>query len=311
LDESRRALQVDQPWPRLDRYVSELSLVASRSQAQRLIRDGSITVNGLITKPGTPLNAGDVVEIVGMGTQTVAEAATTTNPPAFRLLYEDADLLVLDKPAGLAVHGAPGIRVPTLVDQLLAHRPDLGQAGMDPIRPGIVHRLDRDTTGVLVVAANAKTLAALQAQFKARSVDKRYQALLAGHLTPEIGAIEAPIGRHPADRKRMAVLANGGRYARTEYQMIAYLGADSWVEARLMTGRTHQLRVHFGAIGYPILGDATYGGSAARRAPRQMLHAWRLTLVHPTLGSTIEFEAELPDDMQRVIERLKGRVSQD
>lgn len=302
---TRREIEVtpDDDVVRLDRFLADRFADLSRSYVQRLLRAGDVLVNGAPARASYLPQPGDVV--------TVVVTPRDEGPPAaeampLSILYEDEHVLVVDKPAGLVVHPAPGHPSGTLVNALLGHRPDIVAADLDPSRPGIVHRIDRDTSGLLVVAADRDAQRALQAAFKSRAVDKVYLALLHGSLEPERGAIEAPIGRDPDHRQRMAVLAEGGRHARTEYRVREYLAEYSYVEARLLTGRTHQLRVHFAAVGHPVAGDRTYG---RRRRPaglgRQFLHAWRLALEHPATGERMEFESDLPDDLASFLLRLR------
>jgi 23S rRNA pseudouridine1911/1915/1917 synthase len=298
------AWSVQKPAPRLDRHVAERCPELSRSRARRLIDAGAILVNDAPAKAAQHLLPGDRV-LVEMPTD---EEPLLPAPEAMPLtiLYEDAHLLAVDKPAGLVVHPAPGHRRHTLVNALLAHRPDLVAADLDPQRPGIVHRLDRDTSGVLLVAGHREAQIRLQAQFKAREVDKRYLALVYGRPEPREAAIEAPIGRDPTHRRRMAVLESGGRYARTEFSVCEALYDAALLEVRLITGRTHQVRVHLAAIGHPVVGDRIYGPERQRiPAPRQCLHAWRVSLDHPMTGEALEITSPLPADLNQVIERLR------
>jgi 23S rRNA pseudouridine1911/1915/1917 synthase len=208
---------------------------------------------------------------------------------------------VVDKPAGLTVHPAPGHPGHTLVNALLAHFPHLADVG-DALRPGIVHRLDRDTSGLMLVAKNSKAQDNLAGQFKSHLVTKAYIALVRGRLTPENGVIEAAIGRHPRNRKKMAVV-EGGREASTEYKVINYIGGYSLLEVRPKTGRTHQIRVHLSAIGFPVVGDKVYGV----RSPflsRQFLHASLLGFSLPSTGKYVEFKSELPADLEQALEDL-------
>jgi len=205
---------------------------------------------------------------------------------------------VIDKPAGLAVHPAPGHPGHTLVNAVLFHFPHLADIG-DSLRPGIVHRLDKDTSGLMLVAKNRIAQANLINQFKARSVSKAYLALVKGHLTPERGVIEAEIGRDPRNRKRMAVVS-GGREARTEYQVVQYTGDYTLLEIRPETGRTHQIRVHLVAIGYPVVGDSVYGVKSPHLS-RQFLHACRLGFKLPSIGEYAEFTSQLPPDLQQAL----------
>ncbi len=293
---------------RLDKYVAERMPDLSRSRVQRLIESGDIRVNGEVKKASSSVAVGDLIRV---HIPPEEPDLPTAEEIPLDVIYEDEDLLVVNKPPGLVVHPAPGHPSGTLVNALLAHRLDIARADANPQRPGIVHRLDADTSGLLVVAANQETQSALQAQFKAREVEKVYLALLHGHLTPAHAAIEAPIARDPHHRKRMGVV-HGGRYARTEYRVREHLGDFTLVEAKLITGRTHQLRVHFVSIGHPIVGDEKYGRRREEiRAPRQLLHAQRLTFTHPRTGERVTFEAELPSDFRRVLASLRAEDAGD
>jgi 23S rRNA pseudouridine1911/1915/1917 synthase len=217
------------------------------------------------------------------------------------ILYEDDDLLVIDKPAGLTTHPAPGHYAHTLVNAILSRLTDLTDNG-DSLRPGIVHRLDKDTSGVMVVAKNRVAQANLVNQFKARSVVKAYLVLVKGHLSPEYGIIEAAIGRDPGNRKRMAVVA-GGRESRTQYNVVRYIGDCTLLEVKPETGRTHQIRVHLSAIGYPVVGDAVYGVRSAYLS-RQFIHACRLGFKLPSSGEYVEFNSALPPDLEQALENI-------
>ncbi len=298
-------LQVTEPEDRLDRFITRQHPELSRSAVQRFIREGQITVNGVPTKASYLPVPGDTVEVCLPAEPAMLPEAEDL---PLRIVYEDEYLLVINKPAGLVVHPGPGHAGGTLVNALLAHRPDLARADLDAQRPGIVHRLDRDTSGLLLVAAQREAQQALQAQFRAHTVDKIYLALLQGHLAPIDGAIEAPLGRDPQDRTRMKVVAEGGRYARTEYHVREYLPESTYLEARPLTGRTHQLRVHFSSIGHPVVGDQVYGRRREpMNVPRQFLHAWRLGFVHPFTGDRLAFTAELPADLAAILSMLRAR----
>jgi len=256
-----------EPEERLDRYVAEKCPELSRTQAQGLITNGLVTVNDHPAKARLKLDIGDRIKI------TMPSPPGPLLPEAIPLdiLYQDDDLLVIDKPVGLTVHPAPGHQSHTLVNAILAYVPDLPES--DSLRPGIVHRLDKDASGVMVVAKNSQTQLDLIGQFKARSVTKAYLVLVRGQLTPDNGVIEAPIGRDPRNRKRMAVVADGeGREARTHYHVIRHLEGYTLLEVRMETGRTHQIRVHLSAIGYPVVGDGVYG-TKSDTLPRLFLHA--------------------------------------
>jgi 23S rRNA pseudouridine1911/1915/1917 synthase len=208
---------------------------------------------------------------------------------------------VVDKPAGLAVHPAPGHPSHTLANAVLNYLPALAESG-DSLRPGIVHRLDKDTSGLLVVAKNPAAQANLSNQFKSREVSKSYLVLVKGRLTPQTGIIEAAIGRDPRNRQRMAVVSRG-REARTEYRVVKYVGGCSLLEIRPETGRTHQIRVHLAAIGFPVMGDAAYGVTSPH-LPRQFLHASRLGFKLPSTGRYVEFESPLPPDLEQALKEI-------
>lgn len=217
--------------------------------------------------------------------------------PAPRLVHLDEALAVVDKPAGLVVHPAPSHRGPTLVSELA----EILGGGGDPARPGIVHRLDKGTSGLLVVARGDAAHAALQEQIRERAVERRYLALAAGRLASRTGTIDAPIGRAARQRHRMAVSGAASRQARTHFEVLELLPRESYLEARLETGRTHQIRAHFAAIGHPLSGDATYGGGARYGLRRQFLHAHRLTFTHPESGERLEFSSALPADLEAAL----------
>jgi len=298
-------LRVEEAAERLDRYLAERLPELSRSQVQRLIREGAVLVNGEPSRASHIPAPGDLIRVEAPDPQI-----TTPAPEAIPLtvVYEDAYLLVLDKPPGLVVHPASGHHSGTVVNALLAHRPDIAAADLDPQRPGIVHRLDRDTSGLLVVATTREVQAALQAACRGREVEKEYVALVHGRVEPEAAAIEAPIGRDPHNRQRMAVVPEGGRYALTRYQVLEYLPDSTLLTLRPATGRTHQIRVHLASIGHPVVGDRTYGPRRGQpQAPRQLLHASALRFTHPVTQQPVVIESPLPPDLQRVLERLRAR----
>jgi len=282
---------------RLDRYLTERGSWGSRSRVQRLIGDGLVRVDGRLAKAGAILRAGQTIEV-----RVVAAplpAGVEAEPIPLDVLYEDASLLVINKPPGLVVHPAPGHWRGTLVSALLYHWAG-PRADLDPLRPGIVHRLDKDTSGVLLIAKDAATLAALGAQFRRREVDKQYLAFVWGQLRKQSGTIAAPIGRNPVHRKRMAV-RRGGREAVTAFEVAERLEGVTLVRLFPKTGRTHQLRVHLAAIGHGIVGDAVYGRGRTRGGSvlieRQALHAERITFRHPRTGERLSFVAPLPEDL--------------
>jgi len=288
----------DKQGARLDKYVVDKRPELSRTQAQKLIGSGYITVNRRVAKAGLKLDIGDRVNIIIPSTPP-----SPLSPEAIPLdiIYEDDDLLVVDKPAGLAVHPAPGHPSHTLVNAILSHLPSLAETS-GSLRPGIVHRLDKDASGVMLVAKNNAAQLNLISQFKARSVVKAYLVLVKGHLTPESGVIEAPIGRDPRNRKRMAVVAEG-REARTQYHVIKYIGNYTLLEVKTETGRTHQIRVHLSAIGYPVVGDPVYGVKSAFLS-RQFIHACRLGFHLPFTGEYVEFTSELPPDLAQALKAI-------
>jgi 23S rRNA pseudouridine1911/1915/1917 synthase len=291
-------LIADEAGERLDKYLGQ-RLELSRTHIQKLIADGFVTVNDQTAKAGLKLNIGDRLRVV---LPPPPPSPLTPEAMPLNIIYEDDDLLVIDKPPGLTVHPAPGHPAHTLVNAILSRFPRLA-ALSDSLRPGIVHRLDRDTSGVMVVAKNSSAQAKLMEQFRARSVAKAYLVLVKGHLTPENGVIEAPIGRDPRDRKKMAVVVKG-REARTEYRVKKYIGDYTLLEVMPETGRTHQIRVHFAAIGYPVVGDRVYGVKSPFLS-RQFLHASRLGLKLPATGRYKEFKSELAPDLAQALRDIE------
>jgi 23S rRNA pseudouridine1911/1915/1917 synthase len=312
-----RSFVVEVAGARLDQLVSQHYDDLSRTTVQRLLREGRVLVNGASAKPSYRAEPGDTISLE---VPTAEQRELTAERLPLEIIYEDAHLLVINKAAGVVVHPAPGHNGGTLVNALLAHRPDVVAADADPTQPGVVHRLDRDTSGLLLMACTRAAQDGLRAQFKARTVDKRYLTLVWGRPQPDHAAVEAPIGRDPANRLRRAVLpeADGGRYALSEYTVLEALPEDlTLLEVRLHTGRTHQIRVHLASIGFPVAGDAVYGrrrggrlslpGLGGRQAlPRQMLHAWRLSLAHPITGAPLSFEAPVPSDFERLLTALRA-----
>ena len=282
---------------RLDRYLAALGKWGSRSQVQKLIAAGAVRVAGHTAKAGTIVHGGQAIEIEPV--PLPVSAGVEPEPIALDVLYEDQHLLVINKPPGLVVHPAPGNWHGTLVNALLHHWHG-PRAGLDPARPGIVHRLDKDTSGVLVIAKDAQTLAALGTQFRRREVEKQYVAFVWGRLRTQRGTIREPIGRNPAHRTRMAV-RRGGREALTAFEVIERFDGVTMLRLFPHTGRTHQLRVHLAAIGHPILGDAVYGRARARQGEaliqRQALHAEQIVFRHPATGERMRVAAPLPPDL--------------
>ncbi len=289
---------VDDAGLRLDRFVASKCPEISRTFARKLIDEGHVTVNSRVVRAGLKLGIGDTVNIT---VPPLPPLRPLPEDVPLRIIYEADDLVVVDKPAGLTVHPAPGHLDHTLVNALLHLYPHLADSG-DSLRPGIVHRLDKDTSGLMLIARTEDARADLIAQFKNRTVHKTYQALVKGRLTPESGVIEAPLGRDPRNRKRMAVLTEG-REARSEYRVVKYIGNCTLLEVVPQTGRTHQIRVHLSAIGYPVMGDAVYGVKSPHLS-RQFLHACRLGFRLPATGKYVEFTSELPPDLTQALEAL-------
>jgi len=292
-------LVADVAGERLDVFVARKLPEITRSRAQRLIDDGFVDVAGQRAKASLRLEAGQHVRVV---VPPAAEAAATPEPITLDVIYEDADLLAVNKPAGMTVHPAPGHPASTLVNAILAHCGDLSGVG-GVLRPGIVHRLDRDTSGVILVAKNDAAHNALARQLKDRTVEKVYVALVEGTPDPVEGLIDAPIARDPRNRQRMAIVESG-REAVTAYRVVERLRGASLLEARPKTGRTHQIRVHLAAIGHPIVGDRLYG-RASELVGRQFLHALRITFEHPRTGERMSLEAPLADDLSTALARLR------
>lgn len=289
----------EEPGIRLDKYINLKYADISRTRAQRLISDGNVKVNGQTVKSSLKLQPGDKIDINPPPSPPIPLFIKPESIP-LKIMYEDNDLIVVDKPAGLTVHPAPGHYDHTLVNAVLAYAPEI--EGGDAYRPGIVHRLDKDTSGLIIVAKNERAHMKLAEQFKNRTVTKVYQALVKGRLSPAEGAIEAAIGRHPRSRQKMAVTARG-RAARTDYKVIRYNNNYSLLEIRPKTGRTHQIRVHLAAIGFPVVGDSLYGVKSEYLS-RQFLHACRLGFSLPSTGEHVEFESPLPPDLTQALDEI-------
>ncbi len=284
---------------RLDRYLAAQDLGLSRARLQGLIREGYVTLNGGKAKASAMVKAGDRVGVRIPPPQPLG--LVPENIP-LDIVYEDAHLAVVDKPAGLTVHPAPGHASGTLVNALLARYPDLPGIGGRQ-RPGIVHRLDKDTSGLMVVAKTESAHHHLSEQIQERRIRKGYTALAGGVVTDDEGMIDAPIGRDIRHRKRMAVVA-GGRPSQTRYQVVRRTGKATLVEVFPATGRTHQIRVHFASLGHPLVGDALYGGRTDV-LDRQFLHAHLLGFEHPQSGKKVEFRSSLPGDLREALKFLE------
>ena len=305
---------------RVDRFLAEQELGCSRSYLQKLMARGHITINGVQTKSSYAIRPGDRI-LVRLPEPAILRIDPEDIPLEF--LFEDEHLLVVNKPPGMVVHPAAGHRSSTLVHALLHHCKNLSGIG-GVLKPGIVHRLDKDTSGLLVVAKDDATHRDLARQIEERTIARRYLALVWGKPRTREGRIVAPIGRHPSDRKKMAVTdEHRGRVAATHYRLMEQFDFLSMLALRLETGRTHQIRVHMSHIGHPVLGDPQYGGrekrlkgiapefrikarSLLKQMPRQALHAATLDFVHPKTGAPMEFSAEMPEDMKRLLDVVSG-----
>ena len=299
------SFRIEQRVPRLDAYLAAAHPAISRSRWKQLIEAGHVLLNGVaVRKSNTALSSGSELRCDLPEPEPVGLVATDI---PLDILYEDADLIALNKPAGLVVHPAPGHAADTLVNALLHHCSDLQGIGGE-LRPGIVHRLDKDTSGVLVVAKNEAAVAALVAQFSSHSVQKEYLALVWGAPKKPTGTVDLPVGRHPVHRQKMAVTEKG-RAAVTHYETLAAGPLASLLRVRIETGRTHQIRVHLAHLGHPVVGDSTYGRArqglpAELNVSRQMLHAHVLKIAHPRNGRLLVFTAPPPPDFlaaQRIL----------
>lgn len=315
----RRQIIVDAATGRLDAFLAEQLPDLSRSRVEQLLAAGRIVVNGVIPRKSYRPAAGDVIEIE---IPAAAPTHVAAEPIPLEIVYEDTDLLVIDKPAGLVVHPAPGHRTGTLVNALLHHVGDLSGIG-GVLRPGIVHRLDRDTSGLMAVAKNDMTHRALSTALKQREVRRIYTVAAWGHLRADTMAVAAPVGRSHTDRKRMAVRPDG-RPALTRLERLERWPAADLLRAELETGRTHQIRVHLAHIGHPVVGDSTYGARAlrgisgpdrqwavqlAKRVSRQFLHAAALRFSHPRTGAPLQFESPLPQDLEAAVEWVRSAAA--
>jgi 23S rRNA pseudouridine1911/1915/1917 synthase len=283
---------------RLDVFLGRRAEVGSRSRAAALIKAGAVLVDGAPALKSRPLTAGQTVTV---DIPSASASPLTPEPIPVPVVFEDDWLLVVDKPAGMAVHPSRGHSAGTLVHALLGH----GLAGGEEYRPGVVHRLDKDTSGLLVVAKNEEVHRALVGLMRRRAVDRRYLALVHAGFRAASGTIEAPVGRDPGRRKTMTVGGVGAREARTHFVVVERLNAFTLVEARLETGRTHQIRVHFLAIGHPVAGDPLYGRRDPLGLGRQFLHSHRLAFVHPVTGEHLEFESPLPEALVAALRGLR------
>lgn len=310
-DARAHRVPVDARGERLDQHLAKVFSDLTRARIKDLIDSGLVRVDAGASKPSRRLKGGELVELEVPPARPVAAVAQDL---PLTVMYQDADVVVLDKPAGMVVHPAAGHAERTLVNALLHHIADLTGVGGE-LRPGIVHRLDKNTSGCMVVAKSSSALAALQQQFKSRSVKKTYLALVHGHPPPR-ASLETLFGRHPRHRKRFTSRVSEGKRAVTEFEVRERFDGASLLQVDIQTGRTHQIRVHLAESGHPILGDGLYGGSrrgtktaqlAQRELGRQALHAWKLRFQQPSTGAPLTFEAPIPPDFRRALEILRGK----
>lgn len=292
------------PNERLDVFLTNRLQDTTRSFVQKLIRDKQVTVNAKEVKANYRVQPGDIVKVVLPEPQIVDVLAEDI---PLDILYEDEDIIVVNKARGMVVHPAAGNYQGTLVNALLEHCTNLSGINGE-IRPGIVHRLDKDTSGVMVAAKNDRAHVSLAQQIKNRTAGRIYWAIVQGNIKEDTGTIHAPIGRHPTDRKKMAVTFTNSKEAITNFTVITRFGEYTLVECKLLTGRTHQIRVHMAYIGHPVVGDPKYGSPKSRFSIEgQALHAKKLRLEHPVTGQEMVFEAPVPEDMQSILNSLQNR----
>lgn len=292
---------------RIDAFIARALTHLSRTKAQALIKQGAVLLNERPAKASDKLEPGDTI-LVKEPAQEPGERTTSLLPLPLEILFEDDQIIVLNKPAGLVVHPAAGHESDTLADALLARDPGIAQATSpgSQHRPGIVHRLDKDTSGLLIVAKTSGAMMHLAQQFQEHTVTKRYLALVEGHMPLAEGAIEAPIGRDQRHRQRMAITARHGRHAQTLFWVEREFAHFTLLRVQTITGRTHQIRVHLAAIGHPVAGDHLYGRQQPLEPPRVFLHAAELQFSHPTTGQLLSFKAPLPSDLQRFLDSLSA-----
>ena len=297
-------LTSDQSGLRLDVFLSQQEENLSRSAAQKLLEDGCVTCGGRAVKKNDKTVAGAVYELTLPELKTPAIEA---EPLVLDVVYEDGDVLVINKPKGMVVHPAPGHWSGTLVNALMYHCRDSLSGINGELRPGIVHRIDKDTSGLLIVAKNDFAHQALAAQLKDHTLSRTYEAVVCGGFRDDEGIVDAPIGRHPADRKKMAVTEKNSRSAVTHYQVLERFGGYTHICCRLETGRTHQIRVHMAYIGHPILGDTVYGHKKKELGQdTQCLHARQLVFLHPRTGQPVTVTCPLPDYFEGVLQKLRA-----
>ena len=287
---------------RIDKYLSEQLEDMTRSHIQKLIKENMVRVNGMAVKSNFKLSASDQIEVE---IPELKEPDILPENIPLDILYEDQDILVVNKPKGMVVHPAPGHYTGTLVNAIMYHCKDNLSGINGVMRPGIVHRIDMDTTGSLLICKNDRAHQALAEQLKEHSITRKYHAIVHGRLKEDEGTIDKPIGRHPIDRKKMSVHCTNGREAVTHYRVLKRFQHFTYIECQLETGRTHQIRVHMSSIGHPILGDQVYGpAKCPYKLQGQTLHAKVLGITHPTTGEYMEFDAPLPDYFQGLLEKM-------
>lgn len=290
---------------RIDRFLSKDLENLSRSYLQKLLKDGDIIVNGKVVKANYKVSQGDEIQV------SIPEPETPDILPEnipLDILYEDDDILVVNKPKGMVVHPAPGHYSHTLVNAVMYHCGERLSGINGVLRPGIVHRIDMDTTGSLLICKNDHAHQILAEELKEHSITRRYHAIVHGNIKEDTGTVNAPIGRHPVDRKKMSTKAPNGRHAVTHYKVLERFGDYTYIECELETGRTHQIRVHMSSIGHPILGDTVYGPTKCPyKLQGQTLHAKILGITHPTTGEYMEFDAPLPEYFSDLLQRLRRK----
>ena len=288
---------------RIDRYLSEACEELSRSYIQKLLKNQDVLVNGGPVKASYKVAAGDQIEV---DVPEAVEPEIVAEEMDLDILYEDQDVILVNKPKGMVVHPAPGHYSHTLVNAVLYHCGENLSGINGVIRPGIVHRIDMNTTGSLLICKNDKAHQILAEQLKEHSITRKYHAIVHGNLKEDTGTVNAPIGRHPTDRKKMSTKAPNGRHAVTHYRVLERFGNFTYIECQLETGRTHQIRVHMSSIGHPILGDEIYGpAKCPYKLQGQTLHAKILGITHPSTGEYIEFDAPLPKYFKDLLNKLR------
>ena len=290
---------------RIDRFISERMSDTSRSYIQKLIKDELVTVDSKVVKSNYKVKEGEWVEIVLP--EPVSLDIEAENIP-LDILYEDSDVLLVNKPKDMVVHPSAGHVTGTLVNALLYHCKDSLSSINGVMRPGIVHRIDKDTTGILIICKNDKAHNCIAEQLKVHSITRRYHALVWNNVTDDTGTVDAPIGRHPVDRKKMAINHKNGKHAVTHYKVLERFGHYTYIQCELETGRTHQIRVHMASIGHPLVGDPVYGPAKQPfKTDGQMLHAKVFGFIHPSTNEYMEFETDLPEYFQLILEKLRNK----